>query len=294
MYQEQVIIKQLADEYGDSTGLHKYNRSRMPKCIDRLVAAPNRDGRFITGLDEQSLEIHKIKDSDVRIEKEKEIKALRESLERQTGADLTGTSDFWKSFSVDISSDSDLILNNSNPLDVIRYHLLISNGYVAPSKEDAGHPRYAAAKYYAFTAEVADKEEVSIRKIKDKARAMLTQIENKPETMSLIGQFLEGKQYARTNDPDILYTMLGNYIDSDKSGETAKKFLNVANKDIEELQFKLVIDKAILSKIIKIRDKYYQRGQVTFGKTIDEVYNTLQSPEYAAEFASIKDELEKR
>lgn len=293
MYQEKVLIKQLVDDYNDSLGLSKYNRSRMPKCVERLVAAPNRDGRFITGIDEQSLEIHTIQNSEARLEKEKEVKALRESLERQTGYDLSATSDFWTTFSVDISSDADLTLNKSNPKDVIRYHLLIANNYVAPSKEEAGHPRYANAKYFAFTTEVENQDRVSTRKLKDKAKAALTKIEKKPETMALIGQYLEGNKYSNKLEPDVLYMMLSDFIEADKKGENVNKFLSVIEKDIVELQFKVTIDKAIRSKIIKFRDKYYQRGQVTLGKTVDEVYNTLQSPEFAAEFESIANELKK-
>jgi hypothetical protein len=108
----------------------------MPKCIDRLSPAINSDGRFVTGIDEESLEINLIQDSDEKASRKKKVKVLRESLEKQTGKDLTGTSKFWETYMVELKSDNDLILNIANPTDVIKYNMLISNGYVAPSKQE--------------------------------------------------------------------------------------------------------------------------------------------------------------
>lgn len=296
MYQDKVIIKQIPDEYAVGTGLAKYNRSRMPRCVDRLSPAQNIDGRFITGLDENALNINTIQNQEERDEKIKEIKSLRESLESQIGFDLSGTSDFWKTFSVDIDSDRDTILNRSNPMDVIRYHVLVSNGYAAPSKDEAGNPKYFNAKYFVFTAAVEDKEKVSVRKLKDKARSELLKLENKPETMLLIGQFLEGPRYNKAHEADTLYTMLSDYIEDTRSDakDNVNNFLKVVGKDVAELQFKITIDKAIRAKVIKFKDKYYQRGQVTLGRTVNEVYSNLQSPEFAGEFASIQNEIESK
>lgn len=293
MYQEKVIIKQIPDDYAEATGLARYNRSRMPRCVDRLCAAQQRDGRYITGIDEDALDVNMIPDPITREERKEELRNLRKSLETNTGLDLSALSPFWENFFVEIKSDSDLILNRANPSDVIKFYLLVSNGYVAPSKDEAGNPKFMSAKYFVFTTEVENKEKVSTRKIKDKARAALLNLSEKPETMLLIGQFLEGPKYMKGLEPDTLYSMLSDYIEVNKDN-AVQKFLKAVEKDVAELQYKVTIDRAVRAKIIKFRDKYYQRGQVTLGKSIEEVYSTLQSPEYAAEFLSIKEELDNR
>ena len=287
------IIKQIPDDYAEATGLAKYNRSRMPKCIDRLSPAINSDGRFITGIDEESLEINLIQDSDEKTSRKKKIKALRESLEKQTGKDLTGVSKFWETYMVELKADNDLILNIANPTDVIKYNMLISNGYVAPSKDETGNPRYRDAKYYCFSTTVDNKEKVSARKIKDSARAELLKIADKKESLLLMGQFLEGPKYNKVLDVDDLYSMLSDFIELNKDG-AVERFLKACKKDKQELQYKIIIDKAIRSKVIKYKDKYYQRGQVTLGRSVDEVYTNLSTPEFAAEFLSIKEEIEER
>src|SRR5690606_14085273 len=105
-------------------------------------------GRFITGFDEESWELNMINDLEERARIAKERKELRESLEKALGNDLSGTSTFCETFGVKISSDQELTLNRSNPLDVVKYHMLIANGYVAPNKALAAHPDYLQAKYY--------------------------------------------------------------------------------------------------------------------------------------------------
>jgi len=292
MIAEKVIIKQIPDEYAESTGLGKYNRSRMPRCFDRLSPSLGQDGRYVTGLDELSMSVAKIQDDKERDFKKKEIATLRENLERLTGQDLSGTSPYWETFFVELKADNDLILNRSNPKDVIRYHVLIANNYAAPSKDDAGNPIYKDCKYYVFTTEKENKEKVSVRKLKDKARSELFKMSEDKDYLLLIGQYLDGKKYHEDLDADSLYSMLSDYIESNKD-KAVEKFLKAVKKDKQEIQFKTIIDKAIISRIIKFNDGYYQRGQVTLGRTPEEVFMNLSTPEFANEFLSIKDELQR-
>jgi len=292
MIAEKVTIRQIPDEYAESTGLAKYNRSRMPRCFDRLSPSLGQDGRFVTGLDELSMSITRIQDDKEREFKKEEIKHLRESLEKLTGNELGGTSEFWETFYIELKADNDLILNRSNPKDVIRYNVLVANNYAAPSKEEAGNPIYKDCKYFVFTAEKENKEKVGVRKLKDKARAELLKMSDDKDYMLLIGQFLDGKKYHEDLDADSLYSMLSDYIESNKE-KAVDKFLKAVKKDKQEIQFKLVVDKAILSRIIKLNDGYYQRGQVTLGRTPAEVYMNLSTPEFSNEFLSIRDELQR-
>jgi hypothetical protein len=292
MIKELTTIKQIPDEFAEASGLSKYNRSRMPRCFDRLSPAIHKDGRFITGLDEDSVEINTISNIEERLERKEEIKNLRESLEKNTGLDLSGLSSYWKTYNVVIESDNDLILDPYNPHDIIKYMVLTSNGYVAPSKEDTGLFKYKDAKYYAFFQETANKQDVSTQKLRDQARSELYKLMDKKDSMVLIGRYLEGAKYTNKLDSDTIYSYLSSYID--KSKDNVKSFLNVVAKSHEDLQFKTTVDLAIRLKKIKFKDDYYQRGQITLGKTVEEVYKTLKSPEFAAEFLSIQNELQDR
>ena len=65
-----ILIRQIPDDYADSTGLAKYNRSRMPGCKDRFSVALNTDGRYLTNLDEDSFTVPKDKKEEVKQKRE--------------------------------------------------------------------------------------------------------------------------------------------------------------------------------------------------------------------------------
>jgi hypothetical protein len=291
MKYDTVVVKQIPDDYSVATGLSKYGRSRMPMTYETFQAMEGVDGRAITGIDEDAWAVNSISDPEEREKIKEQKKTLRESLEKATGKDLNALSDFWDTFTVSISADQDLVLNKANPIHVIRYHLLVSNGYVAPDKDSTGHPEFLTARYYCHVDERANKEEVSTQKTRDRARAKLLEISASHDTMVMIGQYLEGDKYKSGMSDDTLYAMLSAYIEDKKEPENLKKFVKAATANIEEIQFKITIDRAFKKKVIRVRDGYYQRGQVTLGKSITEVYNNLQTPEFATEFLSIREEV---
>lgn len=293
MFHGTVLVRQVPDVISETSGLAKYNRSRMPRCVDILSPAIHKDGRFITGLDEDALDIKTMSDTVERQIRYEKTKELREQLEKETGLDLKGLSDYWKTYSVSISADEPLTLNKANPHDVIKYFVLTSNSYVIPHKDEMGNPRYAGAKYYIHVSEIENKEKVSERKIKDQARSELLKLADNKDQLLLIGQFLEGPKYNKVLDADTLYSMLSDYLELNKDG-AINKFLKVVKIPKSDLLFKITVDTALRTKIIKFKDKYYQRGQVTLGKTVDEVYKNLGTPQFAAEYQSIKEELESK
>lgn len=289
---DKVIVKQVPDEYAAMTGLGKYNRSKMPLTSDFLQAAIGPDGRAITGIDENALSLNSIKDEKERAEVRTKIKELRESLEALTGKDLSATSSFWNDFGVKINGDSDLILNKENPLHQIMYHLLVANGYAAPDKDTASHPAYRFAKYYCHVEARAQEEEATTRIARDKIKAKLIGLYENPDKMLLIGNYLEGDKYKAGMSPKTLYNMLSNFVDNSKEPNNIKLFAKAVDLDVEDLQFKIIVDKAIKKKIISYKGGVYQRGAQTFGKSPMDVYNNLRKPEFATDFLLIKEEIE--
>ncbi|GEM_PF-2115624 len=291
MIYDKVTIKQIPDDVASLTGLNKYNRSKMPSTGDFLQPAIE-GGRAVTGIDEDSFQIQRIKDDFEREKVAKETKALRESLEKLTGKDLSATSPFWETFGVRLSSDSDLVLNRANPIDVIRYHVLVSNHYAIPDKNKAGLPEYRATKYYCFVEDKVNDEEVSTQMSRDKARSELLKLSEDENRMVIVGQYLEGDKYKAGMKQMTLYKMLSDYISSVLEPDNIKRFVKAVGLSNEELQFKIIVDRAIKKKIIRLNKGYYQRGQVTLGTNPLEVYENLKKPEFATEFLSLKEELE--
>lgn len=271
-----VLIKQIPDDYSEATGLAKYNRSRMPGCKDIFQAAQRADDTYVTGLDAK----------------------LEETYGKDLNKDFSKTSSFWGDFSVIIEADKPKIFNTNNALDTIALKMLIANRYVAPDKESISNPKYWSAQYYAYTEEQESAEEISSYKKRDAARAKLLEISENKDKMLLYGQYLEGIKYNEKFKEDTLYKMLRVYID-DKDLKNANNFLEALKMSVEELQQKIVVDKALKRDLIRKvnvgNKKYvYQYGQITVGNTLPEVYTNLATPDFAPEFMSLKNEVEKR
>lgn len=286
-----IKIKQIPDTYAISTGLDKYNRSRMPYCKDIFQAAQGFDGRYVTGLDEDAYEINRLQDDEEKEAQKKEILDLRTRLEKRLGKDLSATSDFWETFFIEISTDQDLLLSMDNPLHVIMFKVLVANGLAAPNLNETGSPKYTNAKYYCFTEARFEKEKVSTQKLRDKARSALSGMEDDKERMTLLGLYLIGGKFKKGMSTDALYNMLSEFIDEKKAPENVTAFIAATKKNVEDLQYKVTIDKAIKSKVIKFKEGQYYRGGVNLGKSLPEVMETLKSPEYANEFIQIHEEV---
>lgn len=286
-----IKVKQVPDAYAISTGLANYGKSRMPHCRDQYQVAQGYDRRYQTGLDEESAEINFIKDPVTRQEKKDEIKKLRVELERIIGEKLDALSPFWETYVIDISTDNDLILDMANPMHVITYKALLANGLAAPDLASSGMPKYRNAKYYCFTEEKYEQEQVSTQKLRDKARGSLLAMSTNDDKMLIIGQYLEGFIYKKGMKSDTLYTMLSNFINDNKSKDNVERFNRAVDASIEDLQYKITVDKAIKTKKIKFKDGQYFRGGVNLGKNLTEVLDTLKSPEYANEFVAIHEEV---
>lgn len=284
-----VQIKQIPDDYAESTGLAKYNRSRMPGCRDGFQASVNIDGRFVTGIDDEAYGVTR--------EKAEKLKEKRVNLEKLTGKKLDALSDYWETFLVEIYADSPKTYNLDNAVDYISYNLLIANRFVAPTKDDAFTAAYKDAQYYAFTEEGEADEELTVRKKRDKALSALLGISENKEKMLLYGQYLEGIKYSDKFSPDTLYKMLRTYID-DKDVKKSLNFLNALEISVEEMQQKIIVDRALKQRLISkvgtgSKKQVYQYGQVTLGSTLEEVYKNLSSPDFAPELMALQNELRK-
>ncbi len=269
MNYKKVIIKQVADSNSAAMGLENYNRSRFPGTSEAVQVAQYPDGRFLTGLTEE----------------------LEQSIGKKINQDLTNTSSFWERFIVSLSADQDTVLNSDNPYDVLKYHALVANGYVAPSKAEASHPQYLSAKYYCHVDEVEEEKNNSNRKLTDKARASLYSIEQNKELLFLIGTYLEGARYKKNMKPDTLYGMLADYIEDKKNLDNPETFLKAISLPVEDLQYKVTVETAIRKKIVKFKEGQYYRGGVNLGRTVLDVLENLKTPEFANEFIQIHTEV---
>lgn len=287
-----VELKQYPDQSAAAIGLDKHNRSKLPNTFEIVQPAKGRDERWITGIDEGSIDVNSITNSKVREERKEELLTLRKDLERATNLDLTATNHaFWQTYKI-VLRDT-VTLDLANPYHKIQYYVLIANGYAAPELGAINSPEFYNTKYYISRKEEEATGRMVTKKTKDEARAALFNLGKDYNKLVLIGKFLLGSQKIKDGMKDsLIYEELSDFIDDPKDTSNPSRFIEATKKPAEELQYKLVVEEAVRKRVIVIRGKYWQRGNATYGKDLKEVIEYLSSVENANEFASLKEEVE--
>lgn len=287
MISRQIVFKE--DPNKGLLGLGAQGRSKMPNCVDIIQPGKGLDGRWKTNLDEFASHINQIADQKEREKKIKEMKAEREELERLLNVDLSGTSTFWETFFVEINPR--VPLNLDNPLDRVKYNVILAHDAVAPSLKLSTNIKYKDAKYYISREfeEVGDK--VAKKKLYGEAISKLMDLIKSPDKAVTVGKFLDLP--VQNNMPqDNLFDTFQTYIDDDAKLGSIDKFLMALSKTPEQLGIKLLYADAIKFRVIRYNEGLYQRGNITMGRTPEEVVAWLSNVVNSGEMMSIQEEVE--
>lgn len=288
---ELITIKENSNPVKFNLGLELEGRSKFPNCYDIIQPAIGRDGRWITGLDELARSISLIKDQTEREAKRAEVRAERLSLEELTGYDLGAKSSYWDDFFIEINPKKPLDL--SIPVDRIKYRVLIANKEVAPSLKDTSHSDYFNSKFYVSKKHEDVSDKVSKKKRKAEADAAMLELLKVPDRAILVGRYLSLAVNKHT-PADNLFDAFSSRIEEDATGNTGfiDKFNSALNKTADELNIKLIFDDGVKFNVIRLRDGYYQRGNITYGKSIQEAIIFLSDIKNQSELLSVQDEVE--
>jgi hypothetical protein len=265
-------------------GLHEYGRSKFPGCFDGSQLK-RKNGRWVTGIDELSTDVLTLP-LEERESESLRIKEKRERFQNLTGIeDLSGTSKYWEDYLLVL--DTSKPLNLENPLDELKYILINANRLALPSTDDLHNPDYVDA-FYVLVKENGDVED-KVKKDRrfNKAIAQLEDLfENNPEKLRLVGKFLSLPITDKTPH-DSVYAHLHTLIKTDGH----ERFLKAIDAPSEEIQAKLLLDKAIKLKVIRQVGGLYQRGNITIGNSFNKTVEFLKDPLNAAEVDSIENEI---
>lgn len=284
------LIKIKENPTPGNLGLEKEGRSKFPGCIDTIQPSRGRDGRWRTGLDENALHVLAIQDSTEREEKKASIIKLRTELEELTGLNLDALSEFWNGYFIKL--DPNVVINLANPLDRIKYHVMLESDSVAPSLMDATrNADYRSAKYYIAREfeEVGDR--VAKRRRRDEAGASLLDIMKTPDKAIMIGNYL-GLHINNNTPSDNVYDIFQTYLENDEREGSIEKFLSACSKSPEEISTKIIFNEAFKLNVIRQRDGLFQRGNITMGRSPGDVLDFLSDIKNSAELLSIQEEIE--
>jgi hypothetical protein len=291
MKDEKVVVKQIANADNPLLGA-KYVGAK-----EYVTIKTGRDGKNITGLDENALDIMNLPAEQAK-KRSSEVKKKRESLEKLLGKDLTPDSPFWGEFMLVL--EDELTLDPLNPLDQLVEIVLLANRYVAPSEEAIKNDEdYHGTIFYLHR-----EEEVLTRKAqkdqkKDAAISRLFVLhEDNPAFVKMLVADIFGFDTSIDISVDQAYLKLKSFITGEDDEDEVdvekniKVFMAAVKKKPEELMLKQIFNKAVKKKIVKKRGDTYSRGEEVYGKSYDEALEYLLLPENSGELAFLKSEID--
>lgn len=288
---EKVVIKAVPNPENPQLAL-KYVGAK-----DYITPGTGPDGKIITGLDENALDIIRMEDAGEKKKLQASIKKEREELERLLGRELDVTSDFWDEFFFIV--EDGVTLDPTNPMHRVVEKFLIANKKVAPNEEaiEDSEGEYSNCLFFFYREEEEVDKTAKNSLKKDRAVAKLVNVnENSPERLVKIYSYLFGYDAKNEVSPTQAYVKIKEMLDvTDKNTLTQniEKVLAVMNLKPEELNTKLVLDKAIKKRIVTTKGNIYRRGDIILGNDYDEALDYLMSPENSAELVSLKKEVDK-
>ena len=189
---EKIIIRQLPNRDNPALG------SKHVGSKEYLSPNVGRDGKIVTGVDENAYELLVLPEETTEQKKAKKVKieqakAERLDLERKLGRELTPESAFWETFYV-ILGDDEINLDPLNPMDKLHERFLVANGYVAPSLEAIeSDERYMNCLYYIHREKEEETKKATKQKETDKAIAKLVSLEEEnPSKLKIVGYYIFG------------------------------------------------------------------------------------------------------
>ena len=291
---EKVTIKQLPNKDNPALG------SKHIGSKEYLSPNVGRDGKIITGIDENAFDLVTMPEDTPEQKKAKkqkieQVKSERLDLERKLGQDLSPESKFWDEFYV-ILGDDDLSLDPLNPRDKLYERFLVANGYAAPSIDAIENDeRYFNCFYYIHREKEEESRLVTKQKQIDKANSKLFDLsENNPRKLKVVGSYIFGFDPESDLSAEKIYLKFKESFtntDAREREKSIKMFLDVVDKSAEELQLKFLLDKAIRKRLVSVRGTVIRRGDQVFGNSYEDALAYLASPEHSTEVISLRQEL---
>jgi hypothetical protein len=307
-----IVIRQYINgERKDTFGLEKYGMSKW-EGSKTILAVPYRNGRWITGLDEESTEIAKISDPKKREATKKEVINYRKELEKNLGVDLSNANDeYWSAKLIRIES-AVMSLDTKDPEQAVTASIIKANWdnpryQIARNYEEAVSPSLPSMDYKFY---ISEEEKDSNAKVSRKieianAKAILMDLFNKnPDKLLKVAKYILANSYnfKPSSPKTMLFDKLDQYIDGefekDNKKATPGKFTEVANLHAEDLNTAVLVKDAMYYNVIRLnpKDKQYYCvvTNTELGRNVTEITASLMNPKFSEDYLKIQEEVEKR
>lgn len=306
-----ITIKPYVDHEEDKIGLAGLGLNSFPGT-SKIFQVPVKNGRFLTGFDEQAAYLSTLPEKEREKEKKRikdRCKELKNLYPHYDICDCSTENEFYSKMMIEIGA-SNTYFDTNNILDEVKLSIIktaakySSDSFVAANFEEAATSNKDYL-YFISDAALDIETEVTLRKKRNKATALLDSIEDDNSQMRLIIKYLlkASKKYdSYTNSQ--LYNVLDEFIKGKVDGELmegSKNSHEIFTKAMkipkEELLAKVVIKYGIDTNVIRQRsDKefIYTKTGNELGKTPEEIFNFLTTLSNMDIYMQIKEDVSEK
>jgi hypothetical protein len=302
-----IQIKPYFSQMVENMGLEKYGLSLFDGVYhEEQLACIENNGvrRYVTGLNEFAPSIKQIKDLEKREAKINQIRQTVAQLEMELASNVIKPDDpdfwnkvkllrpdnydFWGKVSIRCGNDP-VYLNPQNPYDLIKIYAIEEGGFsiIAKSYEDAKN-KPGSCKFYLDRYEETINTKTTVKKLKNKALAQLTNLYDKnTNKLFYVAKILDasGANYKKSTPNDLLYDNMDVYINGNgveaSITRASESFIEVVDMSMEDLKIKAVVKDAIYYKMIVTKaDGYIYEKQTNtmLGRNGSDVAEFLKNP----------------
>ena len=285
------IQKEPGKENTMTNSLARNNKTRAPGTGVTFLPHKLLDGRYATGLDEDSPMIKRQFATKEEQEAERaRIKALRLKLEEATGLDLGPRSSFWdyKLDGVDgkahVSTvklvDGDNLFDFANVYKQIDFNWLKNHPRIASSYEAFMRGDYGPdVQFYVHDEEVENQRAYMRKKEINTAISKLDSMS--PDKRKKLARLM-GLPVSDSSREDFVYNQLDNLIKQTdfkegryKNRSTVAIFNQFADMDNDKIEIKNLIEEAVLHSIYRIKGDMVYEGEVKVAETREDLANVI-------------------
>lgn len=303
-----VSIRPYFDPSVENMGLEKYNLALYDGVYHtEQLACLERNGikRYVTGLNEFAPEVKMIKDEEERNAKIKEIRKVVSQLEKEFAANIVDPEDeqFWNKVKllrpdndefwskIELKAGNDILFMDpaQDPYDLIKLYAIDAGGFTIVAKSlAAAQSMPTAPKFYLDRLEETISTKNTVRKIRNKALSILTDLYDKDSNKLLyIAKVIDPSSVAlkKSTSNDTIYEIMDNYINGlsfEKDAKyAAQHFVDTAKQSVGDLKLRAMIKDASFLKVISPKADgfiYHTDTASMLGKNAVDVLEYLKNP----------------
>lgn len=279
-------LKKSKEEHSRSLvgNLYAIGKSKAPGARTFLTPKSDGQGRFLTGLDENSRKLE-VLPPDIKQEMKEKIREKRIRLEAALGVDLSATSNYWRSLDPYVLKDEDNVFDLSDPEKEVTFTWLCEiTSLIAGSLEEVKSGKLKEKtgfdpEFYIFSpTENVEKEFNRKKRINESVKKLDVLGESELRRI----QYLLNLNIPNSSPFSEVYSLVDEFLRTPKSyakADPVDDFERVLSYSSESLNIKYLVKKLIELRLVKQVGDGIVEGNNTIAKSIVDFESLLQDPE---------------